>query len=193
MFVPTSCCSTTKFTTTLSTRLASILPATFSSQAPATRRSRCSRYPLSFLCQTSLVLPPPVQVLDLREGHLFYTLHGHQSDATATCFSPNGAFFATGGADKQVLVWKTNFDRALETSTRTALRASRRVTSTNDTELRPRTSPAKMAASQTHSRLDNTHGAARTGLQPQPRQQPGIVDVVPAMFEGAINVPLLLA
>ena len=32
--------------------------------------------------------------------------------ATISCsaFSPNGAYFASGGGDNQVLVWKTNFD-----------------------------------------------------------------------------------
>ena len=51
------------------------------------------------------------QILDLREGHLFYTLHGHQGAATAATFSPNGAYFASGGADSQVMVWKSNFDQ----------------------------------------------------------------------------------
>ena len=60
-------------------------------------------------------LPPFYpQILDLHEGHLFYTLHGHQSASTASAFSPDGSFFASGGDDSQVLIWKTNFDRDLE-------------------------------------------------------------------------------
>lgn len=55
-----------------------------------------------------------LKILDLREGHLFYTLHGHQGQASAVNFSPNGSFFASGGSDNQVLVWKTNFDTGME-------------------------------------------------------------------------------
>ena len=42
---------------------------------------------------------------------MFYTLHGHKNGpTTAAVFSPNGDFFATGGSDSQVMVWKSNFD-----------------------------------------------------------------------------------
>ncbi|KAI9347705.1 WD40-repeat-containing domain protein [Obelidium mucronatum] len=52
-----------------------------------------------------------VKIWDLKEGHLFYTLHGHKNGpTTAAVFSPEGAFFATGGSDSQVMVWKSNFD-----------------------------------------------------------------------------------
>ena len=74
----------------------------------------------SFSLLLSLSRSPPPQlskILDLHEGHLFYTLHGHQSGATATAISPDGAFFASGGDDSQVLIWKTNFDRDLERAT----------------------------------------------------------------------------
>lgn len=54
------------------------------------------------------------QVWDLREGQLFYTLHGHEGAALGTAFSPAGNYFASSGADEQVMVWKTNFDRYLE-------------------------------------------------------------------------------
>ena len=48
-----------------------------------------------------------------REGQLFYTLNGHEGAAMCAEFSPSGEYFASGGADEQVMVWKTNFDRAL--------------------------------------------------------------------------------
>jgi centriolar protein POC1 len=52
-----------------------------------------------------------VKVWDIKEGHLFYTLHGHKNGPTTSAiFSPNGEFFATGGSDSQVMVWKSNFD-----------------------------------------------------------------------------------
>lgn len=54
-----------------------------------------------------------LQVWDLREGQLFYTLHGHEGATHGVCFSPAGDFFASGGADEQVLVWRTNFDRVM--------------------------------------------------------------------------------
>ncbi|KAI9138854.1 WD40-repeat-containing domain protein [Paraphysoderma sedebokerense] len=51
-----------------------------------------------------------LKIWDLTEGHLLYTLHGHKANAatTAAVFSPQGDYFATGGADTQVLVWKSN-------------------------------------------------------------------------------------
>ncbi|KAJ3006890.1 POC1 centriolar protein A, partial [Thoreauomyces humboldtii] len=52
-----------------------------------------------------------VKIWDVKEGHLFYTLHGHKNGpTTAAAFSPQGDFFATGGSDAQVMVWKSNFD-----------------------------------------------------------------------------------
>jgi centriolar protein POC1 len=56
----------------------------------------------------------PSQVWDLREGQLFYTLHGHEGASLGVAFSPAGDFFASAGADEQVMVWKTNFDRQLD-------------------------------------------------------------------------------
>lgn len=54
------------------------------------------------------------QVWDLREGQLFYTLHGHEGASMGVAFSPAGDYFASAGADEQVMVWKTNFDRQLD-------------------------------------------------------------------------------
>jgi WD40 repeat protein len=52
------------------------------------------------------------KIWDVLEGHLFYTLHGHKNGPTTTAtFSPQGDFFATGGTDSQVMVWKSNFDQ----------------------------------------------------------------------------------
>lgn len=51
---------------------------------------------------------------DLREGQLFYTLRGHEGASLGVAFSPAGDYFASAGADEQVMVWRTNFDRQLE-------------------------------------------------------------------------------
>ena len=39
---------------------------------------------------------------------MLYTLHGHTGPALASKFSENGSFFASGGADQLVMVWKSN-------------------------------------------------------------------------------------
>lgn len=58
-----------------------------------------------------------VKIWDVKEGHLFYTLHGHKNGPTTSAtFSPKGDFFATGGSDSQVLVWKSNFDKICKDS-----------------------------------------------------------------------------
>lgn len=53
------------------------------------------------------------QVLDLLEGRPIYTLKGHRNGTSVTSitFSSNGEFFASAGADCQLLMWKTNFDK----------------------------------------------------------------------------------
>lgn len=45
------------------------------------------------------------------EGRPIYTLKGHNSAVTSVAFSLNGDYFASGGADFQLLTWKTNFDK----------------------------------------------------------------------------------
>jgi len=50
-----------------------------------------------------------LKLFDLLEGRLIYTLHGHQpKKAVAVAFSYCGEYFASGGADNQLLYWKTN-------------------------------------------------------------------------------------
>uniref|UniRef100_A0A8D0GQ35 POC1 centriolar protein homolog B n=1 Tax=Sphenodon punctatus TaxID=8508 RepID=A0A8D0GQ35_SPHPU len=51
-----------------------------------------------------------LKIMDLLEGRLLYTLHGHEAPVLSVAFSKGGEKFASGGADTQVLVWKTNFD-----------------------------------------------------------------------------------
>ena len=43
-------------------------------------------------------------------AQLLYTLHGHHGAATASAFTAGGDFFASGGADRVVMVWRANLD-----------------------------------------------------------------------------------
>ena len=51
--------------------------------------------------------------MDLIEGRLFYTLHGHKGPATAAAFSSTGDYFASGGADEQVKFGYSSVSRDL--------------------------------------------------------------------------------
>ena len=74
-----------------------------------------------------------LQVWDLREGQLFYTLHGHEGATFGVDFSPAGDFFASGGADEQVLVWRTNFDRVMADCVLTSVQPNPRLATTYPT------------------------------------------------------------
>uniref|UniRef100_T1JDA8 Uncharacterized protein n=1 Tax=Strigamia maritima TaxID=126957 RepID=T1JDA8_STRMM len=49
-----------------------------------------------------------LKILDLLEGRLAYTINAHTEPVHAVAFSRCGQWFASGGNDLQVLVWKTN-------------------------------------------------------------------------------------
>lgn len=51
-----------------------------------------------------------LKILDLLEGRLIYTLQGHTGPVFTVSFSKGGEQFSSGGADAQVLLWRTNFD-----------------------------------------------------------------------------------
>ncbi|XP_041593902.1 POC1 centriolar protein homolog B isoform X4 [Vulpes lagopus] len=51
-----------------------------------------------------------LKILDLLEGRLIYTLQGHTGPVFTVSFSKGGELFSSGGADTQVLLWRTNFD-----------------------------------------------------------------------------------
>lgn len=50
-----------------------------------------------------------VKLWDLRKGEALYSLYGHSGAVKAISFSQAGDYFTTGGDDKMLLVWKTNF------------------------------------------------------------------------------------
>ncbi|XP_012288192.1 POC1 centriolar protein homolog A isoform X2 [Orussus abietinus] len=52
-----------------------------------------------------------MKILDLLEGRPIYTLKGHSGRVTAIQFSTCGEHFISGGSDKQLFMWKSNFDK----------------------------------------------------------------------------------
>lgn len=77
--------------------------------------STCDELNARFEC-TALspsMLAAALQIWDLQEGLLFYTLHGHDGPTLGVNFSPAGDHFISGGADHQVMSWRTNFDSCL--------------------------------------------------------------------------------
>ena len=49
-----------------------------------------------------------LRLWDLKEGRLLYTLQGHAGAVNCSTFSVSGNFFASGGADKLVMVSEYN-------------------------------------------------------------------------------------
>ena len=49
-----------------------------------------------------------LKIWDLRQGHILYTLYGHEGASTSVNFSPCGDYFSSAGADQIVMVWKSN-------------------------------------------------------------------------------------
>eukprot|EP01035_Chromulina_nebulosa_P016956 gene16956-22448_t len=49
-----------------------------------------------------------LKIWDLREGRLLFTLQGHQGPVFASEFTNDGNFFASGGSDQLVMVWRSN-------------------------------------------------------------------------------------
>lgn len=52
-----------------------------------------------------------IKIWDLKKGSLDWTLYGHTGEIKSLNFSEKGDYFATGGSDKLVMVWMTNFDK----------------------------------------------------------------------------------
>ena len=54
-----------------------------------------------------------VNIIDIMESVVIFTLQGHQGAVNTVKFFDDGHQFATGGADKLILTWKSNFDLEL--------------------------------------------------------------------------------
>lgn len=46
----------------------------------------------------------------MRQGHILYSLYGHEGAANTVSFSPSGDYFTTSGADSIVMCWKSNLN-----------------------------------------------------------------------------------
>lgn len=53
-----------------------------------------------------------LRIWDLRQGHILYTLYGHEASSNCANFSPCGDYFTTGGGDSVVMVWKSNMSES---------------------------------------------------------------------------------
>jgi WD40 repeat protein len=71
--------------------------------------------------ETTWSLSPPTQksryslihtqIWNLQKGTLAYSLYGHSGDIKTSAFSSQGDFFATGGIDGTLLIWKSGFSK----------------------------------------------------------------------------------
>lgn len=52
-----------------------------------------------------------MKVWDLIKGTLAYSMYGHNGAINACVFSKKGDFFATGGMDTNLLLWKSAFSQ----------------------------------------------------------------------------------
>jgi centriolar protein POC1 len=59
-----------------------------------------------------------IKIWELKQGRLGWTVFGHEGNVRTLEFNEKGDYFATGGDDKLVMIWSSNFDRDLNNSGR---------------------------------------------------------------------------
>ena len=59
-----------------------------------------------------------IKIWELKQGRLGWTVFGHEGDVRTIEFNEKGDYFATGGDDKLVMIWMSNFDRELNNAGR---------------------------------------------------------------------------
>jgi len=59
-----------------------------------------------------------IKIWELKQGRLGWTVFGHEGNVKTVEFNEKGDYFATGGDDKLVMIWMSNFDRELNNSGR---------------------------------------------------------------------------
>ena len=52
-----------------------------------------------------------IKIWDTKKACLDYTLYGHNGSTTTGVFSAHGDYFATGGSDSMVMLWKSNLSQ----------------------------------------------------------------------------------
>ena len=99
-----------------------------------------------------------VKIWDLRQGHILYSVYGHEGSSTTCSFSPGGDFFPSSGADAIVNVWKSNLNEL-------------------DTEVLDESSGLQKMRSQggatTAARTNSARGAARPAQRTTTASRPG--------------------
>jgi centriolar protein POC1 len=82
-----------------------------------------------------------LKIWDLRQGQLLYTLYGHEGSTTAVTYSQQGDYFASGGVDNMVMVWRSNIDASSELEKKSSTTTTnKRITQTKpavQTDVRP--------------------------------------------------------
>ena len=51
-----------------------------------------------------------IKIYDLRIGDILFTLNAHESAVMCCAFSQFGDYFASGGLDSQIVLWKSNLE-----------------------------------------------------------------------------------
>ena len=97
-----------------------------------------------------------VKIWDLRQGHILYSLYGHEGSSTTCSFSPGGDFFTSSGADAIVNVWKSNLND-LETEVLDETSGFKKTAKKTGTAPRPQTGGARA----NNSRLKGSGSAAK--------------------------------
>ena len=98
-----------------------------------------------------------VKIWDLRKGSALFSLYGHSGPVQSIKFSNAGDFFSTGGDDKMLLVWKTNFFKS-KTIEQNCITYKKQSVVSNDTV----TYPKKVVAESAEEQLQVEEGEQQT-------------------------------
>ena len=93
---------------------------------------------------------------------MLYTIQGHSGPVLTAAFSPNGDYFASGGADTMVMVWKSNLQDCVLRSPEDNIDADR---AADRTKTKPRMKPVSRG------------GIATSPLRPRPETPQDVVAV----------------
>lgn len=118
-----------------------------------------------------------LKLYDLRQGQLLYTLRGHRGAVSCSAFEPNetkSQLFATGGADRVVMIWRAKLDDCFPTDKPRS--APRRQPAQLPTKTIP-IEPAKQPSPQPNPKVDR-FSPPKERPQPLDATEPRHVDLV---------------